>query len=58
VARRLAPRQTFLTHMSHELGHAETNARLPPGVALAYDGLVVDFEADVIAAGAIEADTA
>jgi len=46
VARRLAPRQTFLTHMSHELGHAATNGRLPPEVRLAYDGLVVDFDAD------------
>jgi phosphoribosyl 1,2-cyclic phosphate phosphodiesterase len=39
---RIAPRRAFLTHMSHDLGHAETNARLPAGVELAYDGLVLD----------------
>jgi phosphoribosyl 1,2-cyclic phosphate phosphodiesterase len=39
VARRLGARQTFFTHCCHDLGHAETNASLPEGVALAYDGL-------------------
>ena len=39
---RIAPRRAYLTHMSHDLGHAETNARLPAGVELAYDGLVLD----------------
>ena len=39
---RIAPTRAYLTHMSHDLGHAETNARLPPGVELAYDGLVLD----------------
>ena len=38
VARALGPRQTFFTHMSHELEHEATNAALPPGMALAYDG--------------------
>ena len=39
MARRIAARQTFFTHMSHELDHAATNATLPPGMQLAYDGL-------------------
>jgi phosphoribosyl 1,2-cyclic phosphate phosphodiesterase len=39
VARRLAPRRTLFTHMSHELEHEETCAKLPSGMALAYDGL-------------------
>jgi phosphoribosyl 1,2-cyclic phosphate phosphodiesterase len=39
VARQLEPRQTYFTHMSHELEHAATNASLPSGMALAYDGL-------------------
>jgi phosphoribosyl 1,2-cyclic phosphate phosphodiesterase len=39
VARQLGPRQTYFTHMSHELEHEATNARLPNGMALAYDGL-------------------
>jgi hypothetical protein len=28
--------------MCHDLGHAETSARLPAGVELAYDGLMVE----------------
>jgi phosphoribosyl 1,2-cyclic phosphate phosphodiesterase len=38
VAGQLAPRQTYFIHMSHELEHEATNAKLPPGMALAYDG--------------------
>jgi phosphoribosyl 1,2-cyclic phosphate phosphodiesterase len=38
IARELAPRQTLFTHMSHELEHEVTNASLPDGMALAYDG--------------------
>ncbi len=38
VARKLAPKQTFFTHMSHELEHEATNRTLPAGMALAYDG--------------------
>jgi phosphoribosyl 1,2-cyclic phosphate phosphodiesterase len=39
VAERLEPRQTYFTHVSHMLEYQATNARLPPGMALAYDGL-------------------
>jgi phosphoribosyl 1,2-cyclic phosphate phosphodiesterase len=38
VARDLRPRQTLFTHISHSLEDAETNAGLPPGMALAFDG--------------------
>jgi phosphoribosyl 1,2-cyclic phosphate phosphodiesterase len=38
-AQRIGARQTWFTHIAHELGHAETNRKLPQGVALAYDGL-------------------
>jgi phosphoribosyl 1,2-cyclic phosphate phosphodiesterase len=41
VAARVAAPRTWFTHMCHDLGHAATNARLPAGVELAYDGLVV-----------------
>ena len=41
AARRTGARRTLFTHMCHDLGHAETNARLPEGMALAYDGLSV-----------------
>jgi phosphoribosyl 1,2-cyclic phosphate phosphodiesterase len=40
-AERIGARQTWFTHIAHELGHDETNRLLPPGVALAYDGLEV-----------------
>jgi phosphoribosyl 1,2-cyclic phosphate phosphodiesterase len=43
VARALAPRQTLFTHISHSLEHAETNATLPPGMALAYDGQEIEL---------------
>lgn len=39
VAVELAPRQTYLTHLSHDFDHDRANAELPPGVSLAYDGL-------------------
>lgn len=38
VAERLAPRRTLFTHVSHELDYERTNARLPAGMELAYDG--------------------
>jgi phosphoribosyl 1,2-cyclic phosphate phosphodiesterase len=40
-AQRIGARQTWLTHMAHDLGHRETNAALPANVQLAYDGLSV-----------------
>ena len=39
VAERLKPKRTLFTHMSHEIEHASTNAKLPLGMELAYDGL-------------------
>ena len=47
VVRRIRPGRAYLTHMGHELGHASTNARLPAGVELAYDGLVIDVAVDL-----------
>jgi len=40
-AHRIGARQTWFTHIAHDLGHAETNRSLPQGMALAYDGLSV-----------------
>jgi phosphoribosyl 1,2-cyclic phosphate phosphodiesterase len=37
VAERLRPKRTLVTHISHELDFRDTNARLPPGIELAYD---------------------
>ena len=42
ASRRIAPRRTYFTHMCHDVGHEATNARLPRGMELAYDGLVID----------------
>ena len=47
MARQIAAHRTFFTHMTHDLPHAKTNARLPEGVELAYDGLVLDIEVEV-----------
>jgi phosphoribosyl 1,2-cyclic phosphate phosphodiesterase len=40
-AHRIGAKQTWLTHIAHELGHKQTNQALPAGVALAYDGLTL-----------------
>lgn len=45
VVARVRPRQTYLTHICHDLPHAATNAALPAAVELAYDGLVVPIDA-------------
>jgi phosphoribosyl 1,2-cyclic phosphate phosphodiesterase len=42
----LRPRRAFLTHMCHDLGHAQTEAELPPHIRLAYDGLVIEVEGE------------
>lgn len=39
VAERLRPARTLFTHMSHDLEHVATNASLPAGMELAYDGM-------------------
>jgi phosphoribosyl 1,2-cyclic phosphate phosphodiesterase len=41
-AQRIGARQTWFTHVAHELGQEETNRALPAGMGLAYDGLEVD----------------
>ncbi|HYV05969.1 MAG TPA: MBL fold metallo-hydrolase [Blastocatellia bacterium] len=40
----LKPRRALLTHISHDIKHEETSARLPAGVEIAYDGLSVEIE--------------
>ena len=41
---RLKPQRAFFTHICHDLPHEETNAALPKGVQLAYDGMQLEFE--------------
>ncbi|MGB6745717.1 MAG: MBL fold metallo-hydrolase [Terracidiphilus sp.] len=40
-AERIGARQTWFTHMAHDLGHEETNSTLPENMRLAHDGLTV-----------------
>jgi len=42
MARRIGASRTFFTHIAHDLGHEDTCAHLPAGMALAYDGLAID----------------
>ena len=42
AAQQIGARRTFLTHLTHDTPHAELAARLPPGIAPAYDGLVIE----------------
>jgi phosphoribosyl 1,2-cyclic phosphate phosphodiesterase len=38
----LGAKRTFLTHLTHETGHADLEAELPPEIRPAYDGLVLE----------------
>jgi len=44
TAQDLGAERTFLTHLTHETGHAELAAQLPAGIAPAYDGLAVEVD--------------
>jgi phosphoribosyl 1,2-cyclic phosphate phosphodiesterase len=42
IAERIAARQTFFTHMTHDISHAELDPQLPTGMHLAFDGLSIE----------------
>ena len=42
ATRRIGARRSYFTHICHDLPHAAISARLPPGMELAYDGLMVE----------------
>lgn len=45
LAKELEIPQTYLTHLSHQMGrHADVEKELPEGVHLAYDGLTLHFD--------------
>lgn len=44
IVERLKPKRAYFTHISHDLGHAATNATLPDDVRLSHDGLKLEFE--------------
>jgi phosphoribosyl 1,2-cyclic phosphate phosphodiesterase len=43
VATELGAEHAYFTHISHDLGHQATNAQLPHGIELAYDGLALEI---------------
>lgn len=43
VVEKVKPRRTYFTHLCHEIGlYEEAQKRLPEGVVIAYDGLVIE----------------
>jgi phosphoribosyl 1,2-cyclic phosphate phosphodiesterase len=42
TAQALGAQRTYLTHLTHETGHADLEAALPAGILPAYDGLTVE----------------
>jgi phosphoribosyl 1,2-cyclic phosphate phosphodiesterase len=42
AARRVNPKRTVLTHLSHAYDHDSVQKGLPEGVELAYDGMVIE----------------
>jgi len=44
VAQRIGARRTLFTHLTHENTHAALAAKLPAGIAPAYDGLVIEVD--------------
>jgi phosphoribosyl 1,2-cyclic phosphate phosphodiesterase len=43
VARSIGAERTYLTHLTHQVRHADLLARLPAGIEPAYDGLAVEI---------------
>lgn len=41
ISQLLQPKRTIFTHICHDLGHAATNAQLPAGMELGYDGMKI-----------------
>jgi phosphoribosyl 1,2-cyclic phosphate phosphodiesterase len=44
VIARYSPQRAYLTHLSHDYDHDKTNADLPSGIELAYDGLRIALD--------------
>src|SRR4030095_3762456 len=43
AAKRINAKQTYFTHITHDVVHDEANARMPPQIQLAYDGLTFEI---------------
>jgi phosphoribosyl 1,2-cyclic phosphate phosphodiesterase len=57
-AERIGARQTWLTHISHDLGYEQTNRTLPDGIRLAYDGLSFPVDLGDVSQGVVNPGTA
>jgi phosphoribosyl 1,2-cyclic phosphate phosphodiesterase len=42
AAEQIGARQTYFTHMTHDIRHAELDPKLPQGMNLAFDGLAIE----------------
>jgi phosphoribosyl 1,2-cyclic phosphate phosphodiesterase len=43
-AKKVGAQETWLTHVSHEIDHEETNRKLPPSIQFGFDGLEMEIE--------------
>ena len=43
IVEQLRPQRTYFTHLCHDIEHEEANHKLPLGVELAFDDLVIEF---------------
>jgi phosphoribosyl 1,2-cyclic phosphate phosphodiesterase len=43
VAQKIGAKQTYFTHIAHQIKHSELDGKLPKGIQLGYDGLVVEL---------------
>ena len=44
IVNRVQPGRVYFTHLSHDFDHERTNAELPDGVELSYDGLAFEMD--------------
>jgi phosphoribosyl 1,2-cyclic phosphate phosphodiesterase len=45
-ASKIGAKETWFSHIAHELDHKTTNQQLPAGVKLAYDGLEIPIHVE------------
>lgn len=46
-SKKVGAKKTWLMHIAHEIDHEKGNAYLPENIRLAYDGLKLDFQAEM-----------
>lgn len=44
LAQELKIQNTFLTHITHDIDYQTESAKLPANIALAYDGMIIEYE--------------